>query len=73
MFGMLSSDGGALGSSPGGAVAATSRMPMRRSGAITPLTGPPLLLIFAFVFLDQPTYTLTPGPSAPVEQSTICT
>src|SRR5512146_3389921 len=70
---MLSSDGGALGSSPGGALAATSRIPPRRSGAIIPLTGPPAQLTFALGFFDHPTSTLMPGPSAPVVHSTICT
>ena len=33
--------GGLLGCSPGGALAATSRMRERRSGTMIPLTGPP--------------------------------
>src|SRR3954465_15490461 len=70
---MLPIDGGALGSSPGGALAAPSRIRLRRSGAITPLTGPPGHLNFALGSFDQPSSTLIPGPSAPVTQSTICT
>ena len=37
-MGICSIDGGALGWRPGAAVAATSRIPVRRSGAMIPLT-----------------------------------
>ena len=59
-------DGGALGSSPAGAVAATSRIRVFRSGAMIPLTGPPVQFTAALGFFDQPSSTLIPGPSAPV-------
>jgi hypothetical protein len=70
---MLLSDGGALVSRPGGAVAATSRIRVRESGAMIPLTGPPCQSTFALGFFDQPSSTLIPGPSALVTQSTTCT
>jgi hypothetical protein len=38
-----------------------------------PLTGPPRQSIATLGFLDQPTSTLMPGPSAPVLHSTIWT
>src|SRR5438874_428412 len=66
------SQGAALGSKPGGALAATRRIRDKRSGAMIPLTGPPAQLNLALGFFDQPTTTLIPGPSAPVEQSTTC-
>src|SRR5947208_3433386 len=65
--------GGLLGCSPGGALAATSRMAVLRSGTIIPLTSPPGQFTLALGFFDQPTSTLMPGPSAPVAQSRICT
>src|SRR5437660_821475 len=71
LFGMLDNDGGAAGSRPGGALAATSRIRETRSGAITPLTSPPVQFTFASGFFDQPTSTLMPGPSALVAQSTM--
>jgi hypothetical protein len=62
-----------LGSRPGGAVAATSRMRVRLSGTMIPLTGPPRQSTRALGFVDQPTSTLMAGPSAPVVQSMIWT
>ena len=73
MLGMLSVDGGALGSSPASAVGrTTSRIRVLLSGAITPLTGPPFQPLAGLGSADQPISTLIPGPSAPVRQSTMC-
>src|SRR5688572_17265859 len=66
-------EGGATVSSPGGALAATRRIRVSLSGAMMPLTSPPAQFSFALGSFDQPTATLIPGPSAPVEQSTIWT